>query len=90
MAECPPDPERLAAVPPVPDSTTYGAAITACSKGKQWWLALQLLEDMEEKVRVAVPYPTIRIEAHPSIMSGSDCAIWVGRLEHECFRSIYS
>ncbi|CAN0558710.1 unnamed protein product [Ectocarpus sp. 12 AP-2014] len=37
--------------PPTPDATTYGAAITACSRGKQWQMALRFLEDMEKKVR---------------------------------------
>lgn len=37
--------------PPTPDATTYGAAITACSRGKQWHMALRFLEDMEKKVR---------------------------------------
>lgn len=50
-AEAPRDPGTLAPMPPVPDATTYGAAITACSRGKQWQIALRLLDDMEERVR---------------------------------------
>ena len=34
---------------PAPDATSYGSAIAACSRGKQWRLALQLLDDMDEK-----------------------------------------
>ena len=34
---------------PAPDATSYGSAIAACSRGKQGRLALQLLDDMDEK-----------------------------------------
>ena len=56
-AEAPRDPGTLAPMPPVPDATTYGAAITACSRGKQWQIALRLLEDMQERVRLDYLYP---------------------------------
>lgn len=35
---------------PMPDSTTYGTVITACSKGRKWELALDLLDDMLSEV----------------------------------------
>lgn len=53
-SEGPWDPETGNPKPPTPDATTYGAAITACSKGRQWQMCLRFLEDMEKKVGVAV------------------------------------
>lgn len=44
------DPGTLAPMPPAPDATTYCAAITGCSRGKQWREALRLLEDMAMEV----------------------------------------
>lgn len=49
-SEDPWDPDMGRPKPPTPDATTYGAIITACSRGKQWQMALRFLEDMEKKV----------------------------------------
>ena len=49
-SEEPWDPDMGHPRPPTPDATTYGAIITACSRGRQWQMALRFLDDMEKKV----------------------------------------
>lgn len=49
-SEDPWDPGMDSPKPPTPDATTYGAIITACSRGGQWEMALRFLEDMDKKV----------------------------------------